>query len=286
MSFHHAIVDAKNLFYIGRQYLSLCSSLNISNSQKTDTFLEPMEKYLFNKYSYEPISDLELIPRPIRPNPITSRTGVRHFYFSKYILEHLKAFCHSYEIRLNSILTIVSATAYHLACGHTGEETLKIHMMVNVRPELKLDFEQSGVFVTVFDCFVHINDLSTSSIWENAVKQHQDLHHRIHEKEYIANCKNDTDLLKLINNNESFSCDDVHFAFSNLGLLPNTNDNQIEEQYFGVSLIEQRWTSSILVGVSTVNNRLCFTITYNKNKVKKDFIEKWVEKFYCLLEQI
>ncbi|CAF0736260.1 unnamed protein product [Rotaria sp. Silwood1] len=284
MSFHHVTVDAKNLFYVGRQYLLLCSSS--PNNLKNNIFLEPMEKYLFNKYSYEKISDLDLKPRPIRPNPITSRTSVRHFYFSKQILMQLKDQCRVYGIRLNSILTLITANAYYLACDYNEEKILKIHMMVNIRPQLKLDYEQTGMFATVFDCFVNINQQSISSIWSNAIKQHHDLHHRIKEKEYIMNCKNDTDLLKMINNNEYFSCDDVHFAFSNLGLLSNTNHNQIEEHYFGVSLIEQRWTSSILVGISTIKDHLCVTITYNKNKVEKDFIEKWIEKIYYLLEQI
>ncbi|CAF0756229.1 unnamed protein product [Rotaria sordida] len=284
MSFHHVTVDAKNLFYIGRRYLLLCSSL--TNNFRNNIFLEPMEKYLFNKYSYEKISDLELKSQPIRPNPIISRTNVRHFYFSKQILFHLIDQCHLHGIRLNSILTLITAHAYYLACNYNDEKILKIHMMVNIRPQLKLDYEQTGMFATVFDCFVNINQQSTSSIWLNAIKQHRDLHNRINEKEYIINCKNDTDLLKMINNNEYFSCDDVHFAFSNLGLLSNTNDNQIEEHYFGVSLIEQRWTSSILVGISTINDHLCFTITYNKNKIETNFIEKWIEKIYYLLEQI
>jgi hypothetical protein len=158
--------------------------------------------------------------------------------------------------------------------------------MVNIRPQLKLDFEQTGMFATVFDCFVHVNQQSISSLWPNAITQHDELHHRINEKEYIMNCKNDTDLLKLINNNEYFSCDDVHFAFSNLGVLLNTDDNQIDEHYFGVSLIEDRWTSYILIGISTINNHLCFTISYNKNKIEKNFIEKWIEKIYYLLEQL
>jgi hypothetical protein len=284
MSFHHVIADAKNLFYIGREYFSLCSSL--FNNIKKNIFLEPMEKYLFNKYSYEIISDLDIKPRPIRPNPILSRTNVRHFYFSKQILSHLIDQCHLYKIRLNSILTTITAAAYYLASNYNEEKTLKIHMMVNIRPQLNLDFEQIGMFVTVFDCFININHQSILSLWLNAIQQHNELHHRINEKEYIINCKNDTNLLKMINNNEYFSCDDVHFAFSNLGLLSNTNDNQIEEHYFGVSLIEQRWTSSILVGISTINNHLGFTITYNKNKIEKNFIDQWIEKIYYLLEQI
>ncbi|CAF1338464.1 unnamed protein product [Rotaria magnacalcarata] len=285
MSFHHGLVDAKNLFYISRQYLSLCSTL-ISVKPKNTLFLEPMEKYLFNKYSYEKISDLELKPRSSRPDPIISRTHVRHFYFSSQILDRLIEQSHSNKIRLNSILSVITATAYYLASDYNEEKTLKIHMMVNIRPHLKLDYEQPGMFVTVFDCFVNINQPSISSSWLNAIQQHNDLHRRINEKEYIMNCKNDTNLLNMINNNESFSCDDVHFAFSNLGLLSNTDDNQIEEHYFGVSLIEQRWTSAILVGVSTINGRLCFTIAYSKNKIEKAFIEKWIEKIYYLLEQI
>jgi hypothetical protein len=286
MSFHHVTVDAKNLFYISRQYLSLCSSVSIDNNLKTNSFLEPMEKYLFNQYTFQIISDLEIKPRSIRPNPITSETHVRHFYFSNQILSRLQDQCHVHKIRLNSILTMITATAYYLACDYDEEKILKIHMMVNIRPQLGLDFEQTGMFTTVFDCFVNVNRESISSLWSDAIKQHDDLHKRINEKEYIINCKNDTDLLRMINNNEVFSCDDVHFAFSNLGLLSNTDDNQIEEQYFGVSLIEQRWTSSILVGISTINNHLCFTITYNKNKIEKNFIEKWIEKIYYLFEQI
>jgi len=284
MSFYHLTVDAKNLFSIGRRYLSLCSS--VSDDFKKYTLLEPMEKYLFNKYSFEIISDLEMKPRPIRPNPLVSRTHVRHFYFSNQILSHLTNQCHLHKIRLNSILTIITATAYYLACDYHEEKTLKIHMMVNIRPLLNLDVEQTGMFATVFDCFVKINQQLITSLWLNAVQQHNDLHRRIGEKEYIINCKNDTDLLKMINNNEDFCSDDVDFAFSNLGLLSNTNDNQIEEHYYGVSLIEQRWTSLILIGISTINNHLCFTITYNKNKIEKDFIEKWIEKIYYLLEQL
>lgn len=285
MSFHHVLVDAKNLFFIGRQYLSLCSSLSNIDSKKF-LLVEPMEKYLFHKYAYETISDLDMKPRSIRPNPILSRTNVEHFYISKQILSHLKKQCYSHNIRLNSILTMITATAYYLACNYTEEKTLKIHMMVNIRSQFNLDFEQIGMFATVFDCFINITQPLIPNLWLNAIKQHNELHHRINEKEYIINCKNDTDLLKMVNNNEQFSCDDVDFAFSNVGLLPNTIDNQIEEQYFGVSLIDQRWTSLILLGISTTNDHLCFTITYNKNRIEKFFIDKWIEKIYFLLEQI
>ncbi|UJR33688.1 hypothetical protein I4U23_021117 [Adineta vaga] len=246
MSFYHVLVDAKNLFSIGRRYLSLCLSLTIED--KKFTFLEPMEKYLFDKYSFEPISDLEIKSRPIRPNPIVSRTAVRYFYLSKEILSYLIHQCHLREIRLNSILTVITSIAYYLACDYKEEKLLKIHMMVNIRPQLKLDYEQSGMFATVFDCFIKIDQQSAiGSIWSKAIQQHHDLHNRIKDKEYIMNCKNDTDLLKMINNNEDFSLNDVDFAFSNLGLLNNTTDNHIEEHYYGVSLIEQRWTSLILI---------------------------------------
>lgn len=283
-SFHHALVDAKNLFYIGRQYLSLCSSL--STVTQKNIALEPMEKYLFNRYTYETISDLDSKPRSERPNPITSRTGVRHFYLSESILHRLIDQCHAHKIRLNSILTVVTATAYYLAADYHGEKNLKIHMMVNIRPKLNLDFEQIGMFVTVFDCLVNLHEQSLSSLWSNATEQHHDLHHRIEKEEYIQNCQNDTDLLKLIHNNELFCCDDVQFAFSNLGSLSTTSDTQLEEHYFGVSLIEQRWTSSILLGISTINNHLCFTITYNKNQIQAIFLDKWIEKIQSLLEQV
>ncbi|CAF0792582.1 unnamed protein product [Adineta steineri] len=287
MSFYHLLVDAKNLFSVGRQYLSLCSSSSfVDDDIQNKIFLEPMEKYLFNRYSFETISDLDMKPRPIRPNPLISRTHVRHFYLSNQILSHLTNQCHIHQIRLNSILTMITTTAYYLACNYDEEKTLKVHMMVNIRPQLKLDFQQTGMFATVFDCLIKLDKQSIKSLWLNAIQQHNDLHHRINEKEYIINCKNDTDLLKMINNNEDFSSNDVDFAFSNLGLLSNTSDNQIQEHYYGVSLIEQRWTSLILIGISTINNHLCFTITYNKNKIEKDFIEEWIEKIYYLLEQL
>ncbi|CAF0749024.1 unnamed protein product [Adineta ricciae] len=284
MSFYHALVDAKNLFSIGRQYLSLCTLLPVQ--KETSVFLEPMEKYLFNKYSFETISDLEMKPRPIRPNPLVSRTAVRHFYLPSKILSYLKQQCHLHTIRLNSILTIITSAAYYLARDYKQEKTIKIHMMVNIRPHLELNYDQSGMFATVFDCFVKLDKHSINSLWSKAIEQHHDLHNRIKEKEYIANCKNDTDLLKMIHNNEDFSVNDVDFAFSNLGSLTNTAADQIEEHYYGVSLIEQRWTSLILVGVSTINNHLCFTITYNKNCISKDFIEKWIEKMFYFIEQL
>ena len=284
MSFHHVLVDAKNLFYIGQRYLSLCRTS--SNDRKQLVHLEPMEKYLFNRYSFEPISDLDLKPRPKRPDPLVSQTGACHFYVSDPILSRLKDQCHRHQIRLNSILTVVSATGYYLARNVSHEERLKIHMMVNIRPQLDLDYESTGMFATVFDCFLLLDARSVSSLWSNAIQQHDDLHRRINAKEYIANCKNDTDLLRMINNDESFSSDDVHFAFSNLGLLSKTQENQLEEHYFGVSLIEQRWTSSILLGISTIENRLCFTITYNRNIVSKAFVNEWIEKIYYVLEQI
>jgi hypothetical protein len=92
--------------------------------------------------------------------------------------------------------------------------------------------------------------------------------------------------LKSINDNEAFRCDDVHFAFSNLGRFDNTAHDDIDEHYFGVSLIEHRWTSSILVGVSTIHDRLCFTLTYNSNMIDERFIERWIEQIKDLLNTI
>lgn len=284
MSFHHATVDAKNLYYVGRQYVALC--LSQLDDQKPGKHLDAMEKYLFDRYCYEPISDADLVPRVERPDPIQSLTSVRDFHVSNPILARLRTHCRQHNIRLNSILTVISAIGHYLACDSKDEKTLKIHMMVNIRPQLGLDFHSTGMFVTVFDCFVSIDEHYLDSLWSKAIEQHTDLHRRIEDKEYIVNCKNDSDLLKLINANDSFSCDDVHFAFSNLGLLPNLKDDPIEEHYFGVSLIEQRWTSSILLGISTVHENLCFTITYNQNQVPTEFIEKWIEKIYLVLKQI
>lgn len=282
-SIHHAIVDAKNLFYIVEKYVFLCL-YDVPECKPID-FLEPMEQYLFDRYSYEPISDLDMQRRPTRPKPILSRTALRNFYVDETTLVGLKNHCSKHKIRLNSILTVITAIAYHLAAGKNEENQLKIHMMVNIRPLLGLDFQSTGVFVTVFDCIVSVGIKPLRNIWEKAIEQHQDLYRRIDNKEYIDNCKNDSDLLKLVNNNEKFSCDDVSFAFSNLGIL--TDDAQksqyFNECYFGVSLIEQRWTSSILVGVTTINKRLCFTITYNRNQVSRDFIDEWVEKINLLL---
>lgn len=283
-SFHHALVDAKNLFHIARQYLSLC--LSLKTTVQKNIALEPMEKYLFSRYAYENISDLDCKPRILRPNPIVSRTGIRHFCVPEPMLKCLIDRCRSHKIRLNSILTSLTASAYYRAADYHDEKTLKIHMMVNIRPKLDLTFEQIGMFVTVFDCLIHINEQSCLSLWPNAIEQHHDLYRRIDEKEYIRNCQNDGDLLKAIHNNELFSCDDVHFAFSNLGLLPNIDSNDIIEHYFGVSLVEQRWTSSILLGIGTINNNLCFTITYNQNQIQKDFLDKWIENIYYLLEHI
>ena len=284
MSIHHVLLDAKNFFSLARQYLSLCFSS--SENLQVMTHLPPMEKYLFDRYTYESISDLDLKPRPLRANPIVSRTKLRHWSLSPSILAQLIDQCHFHHIRLNSILSTICAAAYYLACDYGKEKTLKIHMMVNIRPQLNLDFEQIGMFATVFDCFIPINQQTISSLWSTAAQQHEDLHHRIRTKEYIINCKNDTDLLKMINNNETFSCDDVQFAFSNLGALPNTMNNQIEEHYFSVSLIEQRWTSSIFVGVSTIRNHLCLTFGYNENQIERNFIENWIDKIDYIFKQV
>jgi hypothetical protein len=284
MAFHHAIVDAKNLFFIGRQYLSLC--LSIINDRTKRIHLEPMEKYLVNEYSFEPISDLDMIPRPGRSESNLSQTRVRHFFVSNSILIRLQDQCHGHHIRLNSILSVISAMSFYLASHVYHEQTLKIHMMVNIRSQLELNFEDTGMFATVFDCFLRFDQDSLASIWQQAKEQHVDLHRRIHNREYIVNCKNDTDLLRMINAHQSFSSDDVHFAFSNLGLLSNTNENHIQEHYFGVSLIEQRWTSAILLGISTINDQLCFTITYNKHKISANFIDQWIEQIQYLLKQI
>lgn len=285
MSIHHVLLDAKNFFSLARQYLSLC--FTGSDKLQPMIHLPPMEKYLFDRYTYETISDLDLKPRPVRPNPIVSRTNLRHWSLSPLILARLIDQCHLHHIRLNSILSTICATAYYLTCDdEEKEKTMKIHMMVNIRPQLNLDFEQIGMFATVFDCFIPINQQTISSLWSTAARQHEDLHQRILAKEYIINCRNDTDLLKLINNNETFSCDDVQFAFSNLGVLPNTMNNEIEEHYFSVSLIEQRWTSSIFVGISTIQTHLCLTIGYNENQIEKTFIEKWIEKIDYIFEQV
>ncbi|CAF1094495.1 unnamed protein product, partial [Didymodactylos carnosus] len=287
LSCHHAIVDAKCSYYIGCKYLSLCLNINDKHpiNNNTNTHLNPMEIYLFNKYEYEKIT-CQFQLRNKRSQIITDSTHVQCFLTCEGTIDILKSKCHSYNLKMNGLLSLVTSYGYYLTKNYIDEKSIKIHMMVNIRPFIYLPFNQSGMFVTVFDDSTNIpsNNMEISALWNNAKNLSVNLHHRINNKEYYNNLKNDTDLLKMIYKNET-TLSDVDFAFSNLGLLPN-EEKRIDGQYFAVSLPENRWTSHILVGVGTVNNQICWTISYNAKHITKEFVQKWQKNIQNIIEQV
>jgi hypothetical protein len=206
-------------------------------------------------------------------------------------------YCKKHETKLTGCLNTITALAtFKLYKSHMPNnvdlyDIIQYHCLVNLRPFLQppLDNLASGYWATVFNCELNTKDLTkidSSTFWKLAKCESDSIHTRISNKEHFESAKLDTALLIDIEN--EFQNGSTHFALSNLGSMTTESKNfiEIDEHYFGTSCQAKRWTSLIFHGLCTINNRLCWSITYNSELIRDEIVEELIQNLNEIIDEI
>ena len=110
------------------------------------------------------------------------------------------------------------------------------------------------------------------------------LHRRLLSNEHVENAKSDFLLYRQLIGGETFpNGGGVDYAMSNVGQLDSveneTNETtfKLDEYYYQVSMQENRWSSVIFNGISTLNDRVNWGVTFNSRHIRTDIMEYIIE---------
>lgn len=225
------------------------------------------------------IVSCDLIPESI---PLISRT--KSVILNKEMLDKLLKKCKQNDTKLTGCMHLVAILAARQLYTHykTSQEYLnkiQYHFIANLRPFFNPPLSNiiMGYFAVVFNG-VFDTDVDFDNFWIHAKNESDMIHLKIKNNEHFENAKHDGLLLDEINSGKIYKNTCVHFALSNLGVM-NTQINEnrmvnIEEHYFGTSCQRDRWSAYLFHGLTTVNNQLCWSITYNPEFIREEIAER------------
>jgi hypothetical protein len=221
-------------------------------------------------------------------------TKSKGFILNAGILFKLLRKCKTKEIKLTGCLNVITALAtLHLYKNIVPYqsmyyEAIQFHLLVNLRPFLNppLDNLASGLWAVVFNCILTESELY-KDFWQLAKIQSDSIHERLKQNEQFESAKMDFCLLEQIRSDMQFSNGGgVHFALSNLGSMKNKTSIKIKEHHFGFSFVENRWNSLVFHGITTVDDELSWSITYNSNAIKDDIVDELVQCISNIIAEI
>lgn len=225
------------------------------------------------------------------------------FCLSEHTLTLIKAKSREHDFKLATYFNFMFALALHKAHIEHGKEheefyenysnKLSCHLMVSLRPHLNIGNEKMGIYSSVVDveldlssCLQFENDATfwSSRLWTMVSSESSRLHRRLLSNEHVENAKSDFLLYRQLIGGETFpNGGGVDYAMSNVGQLDSveneTNETtfKLDEYYYQVSMQENRWSSVIFNGISTLNDRVNWGVTFNSRHIRTDIMEYIIE---------
>lgn len=174
------------------------------------------------------------------------------------------------------------------------ENCFYYHEMVSLRPYLGRSNSEMGFYashlesVFEFNSALDMSSFNPSEFWRLSKSESDRLHEQLDRNEHVEIVKQDVFLVKEIESAKYANGGGVHFALSNLGpLTPKPPESiELQEFYYQVSLDAYRWSSLIFNGISTLNGKLMWGITYNSRFVRTEIILFIIECIENLIKRI
>lgn len=259
--------------------------------------------YLFDKAHLKPI---ELVPS-LEYSRVTQFTSLT---FEPEKLKRLAEKCKRADAKLTGCLHVICSLAtYDLYMSHLAprEYFTKIwyHYLINLRSLAHIDNLNMGYWPVVQNGYLNTvnkqldidepdwyrvaNQQQADSFW-SLVKQESDtIHKRLVDMEHVETAKTDGILLDMIERGVKFEQGGgVHYALSNLGSFPDPNLTHIgiKEIYYNVSCAPNRWSTGIFHGLSTLNDRLCWSIGWNCQLISPRYVRYLCESIQRIISLV
>ena len=200
---------------------------------------------------------------------------------------------------INMITALATRELYKQFTNDKEFLNIHYHLLANLRPFLDppIDNFIMGYWAVVFglnffaECDLNDKIFWSKTFWEHVKHEANALHERIRNNEHFEAAKFDNILFQQISNEEKFvNGGGVHYALSNLGVMPSSISSEskikIKKHFFGTSLQENRWSSLIFHGLTTIDDSLCWSITYNSNLFTTEIIETLVSFIKKIIQHV
>lgn len=299
----HSIGDGRSMFTLSIQLLDIIGAL-IENRKcpemdSIEQSLFSVEDFIKQKTFEINLSDeVKLDDENRIPDCFGDQVSGTHGKMEYFALESeklSKLLKKTKENCKNAKLTGVLQTLIALAlkniykkyeCEYVESKQFQIVLLVSLREKLGLSNSYNGVFSAAFENSIQ-ESLSLDSIWSIAEEKSILLHKRIKNNEDVKYFEHTDELWNLVENGE-FSESNISFALSNIGVMKNTESDVIKvyEHYLRMPSIHKRIGSCMFNAISTINNRLCWAITYNEQTFTRAILLEIQEEMLNLIEKL
>ena len=305
---HHAIGDGRNLYTIMIQFLNIlgallenktCDEMN-GEIEHSNFCMEELVHDFKSKPEYKSSKvDTVFDPNTNRtPSTIGNPNGVHgrflHIYTENSKLKKLitKMKANAPECKLTSLLVAIFCMAFRKSyikhgVGEVPLDSFQFDLLSSIREKLKLKNSQMGVYSVALMCRID-QELNNESIWGIAEKLSTELHKRINANEDIEGISHMDELLELIESDIYETKQPSNFAFSNIGVMRNTENSviKLKEHYVGMPTVEKRFAPGIFNGVTTIDNNMCWAISFNEKIFSVEFFKSVRNEIVSIVDQL
>ena len=311
---HHSIGDGRNCYELMLQFLNILGNFlegvqidddddQIRSVEETPHSLEELVT------TYQAQSNYITTPKEVHtqdenihrlPSNVGNKEATVHTQLVCIFLESLKLsnLMKSLKLRapkakLTSLLLTLLCLAYKKTCiefkaADMTLENVQILVLVSLREKLNLSNLQMGVYSTAIYSKIE-GELNEKSVWSIAEIVSENLHEKLKNNEEIEAIKNMPELYSLIMNDFEWCRNrSANFNFSNIGIMKNTNSNaiKIQKHFLGMSCSNNRVSAPLFHAITTIDNSLCWSISYDERAYSQKFVLMLKEEILTLLEKL
>jgi hypothetical protein len=317
LSSHHSIGDGRCIYELGVQFLDiLCSVL------KNEFCPEMSSASQDSKENSDQIID-QLYPHPLvlnyteieRRNRFSihlinkdqvSSSMFKYFYLSKECVNGLKKASKSYNatLRLTSVISSIVCLALRNLYKSKNvtdipTESLNYLLLASLRDKLRLKNIQMGVYSTALEIFTDLRKYPlheidnkeknyASVVWKMARDEMSKLDDALSKNQDIGSVRYVHETIEQIEK-MCFKDNLWNFQLSNVGIMGNTRDLntiKIVEHYPRMVCIKNRYDSTLFIGISTVNERMCWSFSYDEKIVSSRNMDIFIENIKNIIQKL
>lgn len=298
---HHSIGDGRNFYTIVYQYIKIVNALcqgkiieemngEIEHPQKTmEDFIAEMKANPNYKSEIKEMPNFNQ-DKDIIPHEIGDRINGKPGNFAYLLLnsERLKKIFNSRDkyapkARMSAILYTLTSLCirklykeYNVDFSKGSYDHIQFHVVASLRSKFNLNNSLMGVYSTFLN-FMIDDSLTDENFWTFVEESSIDLHDRIANNEDLEMLDSSEERLNKINFVDKWT-NNYNFLFSNIGVMPNLEEGsaiQIKEHYVAIPCQDgNSLGSTLFLGMTTVNDQLSWSFSYNDKFYSKEFISR------------
>ena len=278
-------------------YNSLCEKID-ENSFMLEELVEKFKAKLKYKSEILNIGFDELTHR--MPSSLGDRANGTHgrflnVYVESFKLEKLikKMKLNALKCKLTSVLAVLFCMSLRQSYAKYGVQDIPLDsfqfdLLSSLREKFKIKNSQMGVYSVSIKSRLD-GEIDKQNLWAKAQSLSLLTHERIKNNEDVEGLSKIPKLIGLIEsgydffNNQSFN-----FCLSNIGVMKNTASNliKVKEHYVAMPTLENRFDPVLFNSISTIDNNLCWGISFNEKVFSGEFVLDLKSALVGLIDEI